>query len=230
MRAFIYALFFLINSLIIVLICSFFLYQIAKGRVVCLYGGEDINWIRKFTTTAKAVAEAAGINLELVYVGKNNSNERLRKNIATINTEQLSHYWPDISSVSLFWARLESMLFSKLQKTVENDYIMQEVMTMLSFDGSDQGWAILFRGSDEMARAKGDLALRSLLEFNEWREEAELNGFVPALKDYLQKLHTPHHCNRLILPGIDGGIPERVVCAECGRPMEKYYMYRCCTD
>nr|POF20878.1 protein sieve element occlusion b [Quercus suber] len=32
----------------------------AKGRVVCLYRGEDINWIQKFTTTANAVAEAAG--------------------------------------------------------------------------------------------------------------------------------------------------------------------------
>ena len=47
----------------------------AKGRVVCLYGGEDINWIQKFTTTAKAVAEAAGINLELVYVGKNKDGQ-----------------------------------------------------------------------------------------------------------------------------------------------------------
>ena len=145
--------FFLINSPIIVLICCFFLYQMEKGRVVCLYGGEDINWIRKFTTTAKVVVEAARIDLELIYVGKNNAKERLKKNIATINVEQLSHYWPNISSVSLFWARLESMLYSKLQKTVENDYIMQEVMTMLSFDGSDQGWAILFRGLDEMARA-----------------------------------------------------------------------------
>ena len=35
--------YFLINSLIIVLICCFFLYQMAKGRVVCLYRGEDIN-------------------------------------------------------------------------------------------------------------------------------------------------------------------------------------------
>nr|POE82896.1 protein sieve element occlusion a [Quercus suber] len=47
----------------------------AKGKVVCLYGGEDINWIWKFTTTAKAVAEAAGINLELVYVGKNKDGQ-----------------------------------------------------------------------------------------------------------------------------------------------------------
>nr|POF06518.1 protein sieve element occlusion b [Quercus suber] len=110
-------------------------------------------WIIETAVINKAVVEAARINLELVYVGKNNAKERLKKNIATINVEQLSHYWPNISSVSLFWVRLESMLYSKLQKTVENDYIMQEVMTMLSFDGSDQGWAILFRGSDEMARA-----------------------------------------------------------------------------
>ncbi|KAK7850209.1 o-fucosyltransferase 16 [Quercus suber] len=47
----------------------------AKGRVVCLYGGEDINWIWKFTTTVKAVAEAAGIKLELVYVGKNKDGQ-----------------------------------------------------------------------------------------------------------------------------------------------------------
>ena len=67
--------YFLINSLIIVLICCFFLYQMAKGRVVCLYRGEDINWIQKFTTTAKAVAEAVGINLELVYVGKNKDGQ-----------------------------------------------------------------------------------------------------------------------------------------------------------
>ena len=76
MRAYIYiCTFFLINSLIIVLICCIFLYQMAKGRVVCLYRGEDINWIQKFTTTEKAVAEVARINLELVYVGKNKDGQ-----------------------------------------------------------------------------------------------------------------------------------------------------------
>ncbi|KAK7852468.1 protein sieve element occlusion a [Quercus suber] len=45
-----------------------------KGEL-CLYGGEDVNWIWKFTTTAKAVAETAGINLELVYVGKNKDGQ-----------------------------------------------------------------------------------------------------------------------------------------------------------
>ena len=81
-----------------------------------------------------------------------------------------------------------------------------------------------------MARAKGDTALKCLEEFERWKELAVRDGFIPAMNEYLKELHTPHHCNRLILPGSTGGIPEKVVCAECGRQMEKYFMYRCCVE
>lgn len=197
-----------------------------------MYGGEDIDWIRTFTSTAKQVARSLGIDLELVYVGKSNAKERMRKITNIINQEQLSHYWPEITSIWYFWTRLECMLYSKMQhgKNVETDIIMQEVMTVLSFDGSDQGWATMWFGSTEMARAKGDMILQCLQMFHEWDENARMKGFVPALRDHLQQLHTPHHCNRLILPGVEGGIPERVMCAECGKAMEKYFMYRCCTE
>lgn len=170
--------------------------------------------------------------MEMVYVGKNNTKERVRKINSQITQENLSHCWSDPTYVWYFWTRVESMLYSKMQnrKTAQDDKIMQEVMTILSFDGSDQGWAIISRGSAEMARAKGETMSKSLTEFTNWEEDAKEKGFVPALNDYLRHLHTPHHCNRLILPGIAGGIPELVVCAECGRPMEKYFMYRCCTD
>lgn len=206
---------------------------ISEGRFICLYGGEDIEWIRKFTTTARNVAQAARIPLELVYVGKSNPKERVRKNIAAITTEKLSHCWQDLTSIWFFWVRLESMWYSKMQhgRTVENDTIMQEIMTMLSFDGSDQGWAVISRGSGlDMAKAKGETILTALTEYDAWKEHVEPKGFVPALTDHLHQLHTPHHCNRLILPGTSGSIPEMLVCAECGRPMEKYIMYRCCTD
>lgn len=124
------------------------------------------------------------------------------------------------------------MWHSKIQhgKSVENDRIMQEIMTMLSFDGSDQGWAVISRGAGEMAKGKGEMMLTSMVQFEEWRQQAQDIGFLPALIDHLHKLHTPHHCNRLILPGSTGSIPELVACAECGRPMEKYIMYRCCND
>lgn len=177
------------------------------------------------------MAQAAGIDLEMLYVGKSNAKERVRKINSVIATENLSRYWPELTFVWFFWSRLESMLYSKLQhrKNEEEDNVMQEVMTMLSFDGSDQGWAIFCRGSD-MTRGKGDLVYQSMEEFERWKEDAYDRGFVPALRDNLLRLHTPQHCNRLILPGINGGIPEKVVCAECGRIMEKYYMYRCCVD
>ncbi|KAM7272951.1 hypothetical protein ACFE04_027615 [Oxalis oulophora] len=209
------------------------LQSMAEGRFICLYGGEEIDWIRKFTSAAMEVARAAKIPLDMVYVGKSNGKERVRKLTSTITEEKLSRCWSDQTSVWFFWARLESMLYSKLQqgKTVEDDHIMQEVMTMLSFDGSEQGWAVFWHGSsNDMARAKGATALTSMMEFERWRGDAEENGFMFALHNHFQALHTPHHCNRLILPGINGAIPEKVVCAECGRQMEKYFMYRCCVD
>jgi hypothetical protein len=107
---------------------------------------------------------------------------------------------------------------------------MQEIMTMLSFDGSGQGWAVISRGPGDMAKEKEETILKSFLDFENWKEGAQEKGFLPALIDYLHELYSPLHCNRLILPGATGSIPERVVCAECGRPMEKFIMYRCCTD
>ncbi|KAF6144507.1 hypothetical protein GIB67_004461 [Kingdonia uniflora] len=205
---------------------------IAEERYICLYGGEDIEWIRKFTTTARVVAQAARIPLEMIYVGKSNPKERVRKNVATITVEKLSNCWQDLTSIWFFWVRLESMWHSKMQlgKNVENDTIMQEIMAMLSFDGSEQGWAVLSRGAAEIAKGKGETMLTSFSQFDLWKDNAERNGFVPALNDHLHQIHTPHHCNRLILPGTAGRIPEMIVCAECGKHMEKFIMYRCCND
>ncbi|GAB4829298.1 hypothetical protein Ancab_018967 [Ancistrocladus abbreviatus] len=204
---------------------------IQEKKYICLYGGEDMDWIHNFTTTAQAIAQQAGVQLEMLYVGKSNPRDKVRRNSSTIIEQTLSHTL-DLTLIWFFWVRLESMWHSKVQhgKSVENDPIMQEIVTMLSFDGSDQGWAVISRGSAEMAKGKGDTILTCLNEFDEWKEEAQLKGLVQALNDYLRKLHTPHHCNRLILPGTTGSIPERVVCAECGRQMEKFIMYRCCTD
>ncbi|KAI3970386.1 hypothetical protein MKX01_024033 [Papaver californicum] len=204
---------------------------IAEGRFICVYGGEDIEWIRKFTTTAKFVAEEARIPLELVYVGKSNPRERVRKNIATISLEKLGYCWQDLTSIWFFWVRLESMWYSKMQlgKTIENDPIMQEILTMLSFDGSEQGWALFSRGTAQMAKGKGETILSSLTQFDSWKVDVEEKGFLHAMNDHLRTLHTEHHCNRLVLPGTSR-IPEAVVCTECGRTMEKFVMYRCCTD
>ncbi|RVW78581.1 Protein SIEVE ELEMENT OCCLUSION B [Vitis vinifera] len=64
---------------------------IKEGKYIYLYGGTDMEWIRKFTTTARAIASTARIPLEMVYVGKSTKESKsgnaqpplLRKNSAT---------------------------------------------------------------------------------------------------------------------------------------------------
>ncbi|KAJ0113608.1 hypothetical protein Patl1_02885 [Pistacia atlantica] len=205
---------------------------IVEGRHICLYGGEDIEWIRKFTTAANAVADAANISLGMVYVGKSNPKERVRRISATIVAEKLSYVMSGLTEIWYFWVRIESMWHSKnqLRRTVENDHIMSEIMTMLSYDGSEGGWAVFGKGSSEMIRAKGSTFLTCLQEHNAWKNEVPRKGFLPAMNDYLKQLYSPHHCSRLVLPGTAGMIPEKVVCSECGRIMERYIMYQCCDE
>ncbi|CAL9030900.1 unnamed protein product [Prunus brigantina] len=135
---------------------------------ICLYGGDDLEWIRKFTKRAKAVARLAGISLELLYVGRSTATrEQIRKVNKVIKTENLSRFWPDYTSNWFFWSRMDSMRCSKAKyhKTVENDEILKEVMTLLSYDGSDQGCVMVWRGSNETARANGQLTFLTLDDF-----------------------------------------------------------------
>lgn len=202
-----------------------------EQKHICLYGGEDLEWVRKFTALMRAVARAAGIELEMLYVGKSNPKEKVRRIISTISVEKLSHTLPDPTLIWFFWVRLESMWHSKMKfgTKVQQDLITQEIVTMLSFDGSDQGWAVISRGP-HMAKAKDETILKCLTEYTTWEPNVPEKSFVVAMNDYLNENRTPYHCNRLILPGEAGRIPEKVVCAECGRRMEEFIMYRCCTD
>lgn len=79
-----------------------------------MYGGEDIEWIRRFISIVKEVAIVVGIELELVYVGKSNVKERVRKIIVIIDKEKLSYFWFDIILVWYFWIRLECMFYLKM--------------------------------------------------------------------------------------------------------------------
>ncbi|XP_017224195.1 protein SIEVE ELEMENT OCCLUSION B-like [Daucus carota subsp. sativus] len=206
---------------------------IYDGKYICLYGGEDIDWIRRFTATAQPVARAANIQLEMLYVGKSNPTGKIRKINDIIVAENLSNVLPDLALIWFLWRRLESMWHSKVQhgKSAENDEIMKEIMMMMYFDGGDQGWAMISRGM-EMAKAKGEMFLESLSlsEFDVWKHDCEEKGFLAALNEYFKKLHTPQHCHRFTLPGSTGSVEDKVLCAECGRPMEKSTTYTCCTD
>lgn len=202
-----------------------------QGTIVCLYGGEDIEWIREFTKATKDAVKniSSGTSFELVYVGKNNAIKEVENIIKTIDDENLSRYWNDLSSIWFFWTRLESMLYLKMQqcKNLKNDRIMQEVTTLLSYDDSDRGWALFCKGS-EMALAQGDVALKSMKEFSTERKDADL---FQAVSNYIKKSQKIQSCSRIILSGERQEIPSKKLSSDgCECSMEKCFVYRCCAD
>ncbi|CAI9756329.1 unnamed protein product [Fraxinus pennsylvanica] len=102
---------------------------------------------------------------------------------------------------------------------------------MLTYDGSEQGWAVFSKGLHDMTKGKGDILLTVFDNSEKWGQKVDHpDKFVSVMREEITGVHPEHHCNHVILPGSAGYIPERVVCSECGRTMDKYIMYRCCTD
>ncbi|KAH7850573.1 hypothetical protein Vadar_000037 [Vaccinium darrowii] len=206
---------------------------IREEKYIFLYGGDDMDWIRRFTAAAKSVALSARISLEMVYVGKSSKKEQVRKIIATITNEKLSYAWQDLM-VWFFWTRLESMLFSKIQlgKIDDHDPMMHEIKKLLSHDKSG-GWAVLSRGSQVLVNGHGTKVLPTLLEYDMWKDNVPTKGFDRSIKDYYDKLcGTEHPCCRIEFPSTagTGRIPEGMKCPECLARMEKYITFCCCHD
>ncbi|KAF5198033.1 Sieve element occlusion b [Thalictrum thalictroides] len=204
---------------------------LAGGKYICLYGGDDINWIRKFTSTMREVAHEAQVPLEMVYVGTSKNKEQVKKNMSTIIIEKLSHCWQDPMSIWFFWLRLKSMWYSKIRhrQAVENDAMMHEIVRMLTFDSSNEtnGWAVIGKRTGGMALVPGWKILETLTKFDEWKDNVAGETFLEALIKAIGSNKIQEHCLKLVLPKIPGKMHE-VSCSECGNPMEKYILYECC--
>ncbi|CAI0457079.1 unnamed protein product [Linum tenue] len=205
---------------------------IKDGKYIFLYGGDDVEWVRKFTNTARAVAVASRIPLEMAYVGKSTKKELVRRVLATITVEKLSYFWQDPTMIWFFWTRLESMLFSKIQqgKLDDHDPMMLEIKKLLSYD-KEGGWAVLSKGSNIISNGHGNTVLTTLVEYDLWKEEIPVKGFDLAYDDHHKKVHgVTYPCCRFEFPNTAGRIPEGMKCPECHRYMEKYTTFLCCHD
>ncbi|KAJ0051633.1 hypothetical protein Pint_02861 [Pistacia integerrima] len=205
---------------------------IREGKYIFLYGGDDLEWIRKFTNAARTVATAARIPLEMVYVGKSTKREQVRRIMASIQIEKLSQAWPDLTMVWFFWTRLESMLFSKIQlgRADDHDPMMQEIKKLLSYD-RDGGWAVLSKGSQVVVNGHGTTIVPALLEYDIWKENVPIKGFDVSFKEHHQKLHgIAHPCCRFEFSSHFGRTPQSMTCPECLRLMEKFTTFCCCHD
>ncbi|KAG8386991.1 hypothetical protein BUALT_Bualt03G0206100 [Buddleja alternifolia] len=205
-----------------------------KGKLICLYGGEDLEWIQKFKTTILAISRVANLPLMTLFMGASNmSNEIVNKYNAVISANEVNCTIVSYTEMMQFWARIESIWHSRVQSGMlpESDEIIREVFKMRSFDCSRRGWAIISDGSEEMAKGMGDAMLKCLSEYSMWMGNIEKKGFVAAIKDYISSFGTSDLRNTFSVTTTKlGELPHKMVCFECRREMKMSIRFTCCGD
>eukprot|EP00257_Ricinus_communis_P020308 XP_015579512.2 protein SIEVE ELEMENT OCCLUSION B [Ricinus communis] len=206
-----------------------------EEKHIFIFGGDDVEWVKTFTATAREVAHAARFQLELVYVGNRSKRDKIKQIIDSIEKDKLNTYfWHDLTAIWYFWTRLESMLFCKIQlgnKFEENDGIMQELKKLLSYEKEGR-WAMLTRGSNIMVNGAGAKVLHALTEYDPLNDLNSPNqDFGLSFKDHYNKINTGtsvHSCCRFSFPTAARRFPKRTTCPECHRIMAKQIVLSCC--
>ncbi|KAK7344017.1 hypothetical protein VNO77_13215 [Canavalia gladiata] len=181
---------------------------IREQKYIFFYGGNDKEWIQQFTKYATALSNDAAlkeakISIELFCVEKE-----------------------DKSFVRRFWSGIESLFVTKVHRTV--DAVTQEVQKMLSYK-NETGWALLSKGSSVVLSGHGTTILKTVAEFDKWKEAVIKKGFEFSFKEYNTKIvGSTHRCSHLEIPNIAGKLPETIRCPECPRTMEIFISYKCC--
>ncbi|XP_028804339.1 protein SIEVE ELEMENT OCCLUSION B [Neltuma alba] len=182
--------------------------SIKGNKHIFFYGGKDKEWIQQFTKYAGALAndvtmKEAGISIELFCV----ENEHQ-------------------SVLSKFWSGIESLFVTKMNKTT--NAVTQEVQKMLSYK-NETGWALLSKGPTVVVAGHGTTIIKTVAEFDKWKEVVAKHGFEVGFKEYHQKVvKTIHRCTYLEIPNVAGKIPEIIKCPECDRTMNVFVSYKCC--
>nr|GMC61412.1 protein SIEVE ELEMENT OCCLUSION B-like [Ipomoea batatas] len=215
-------------------------YWFGTEDYIFLYGGNDINWVREFTTkVSDEFASKIQLNVKLAYVGKN----KLIRTI--IRKEKLSHYALNGSFlVWWFWTRLRSMFLSRIHYLDAinhfgeecKDEILQGLKKLLTYEGKNtriEGWALLSKGKKIVVCGHGAKILQVINEFEIWKENIATKGFDEAFKDHHEMLTSSsslksHSCCAFEYPTTLSKIPENEKCPECSYRMHKFVTFTCC--
>ncbi|KAI4345728.1 hypothetical protein L6164_012826 [Bauhinia variegata] len=183
---------------------------IKEEKYIFFYGGNDKGWIQEFTKYATALAndatiKEANISIELFCV------EHEHKNI-----------------ISRFWNSIESLFVTKMHKA--SNAVSQEVHKMLSYK-HETGWALLSKGSTVIFSGHGTTILKSVIEFEKWKQFVISKGFEISLREHHEKIvRATHRCSHIEIHNVAGKIPDTIKCPECHRVMEVLISYKCCHD
>ncbi|KAL7590005.1 hypothetical protein Lser_V15G40719 [Lactuca serriola] len=201
---------------------------IKEDKHIFLFGGDDIDWIRKFTSKTRAMATDSWIPLEMVYVGQKKEKESVRRAVDVIKIEKLSDSWQQ-QTMRFFWTRLESMLYSKNQvkRADPEDPMMKQIMKLVSYD---KEWALLCRGSKILTSGNGTTIMEALDGFMNRDTSIESKGFDSSFTAYLDRTHVPATVCCLFEFPAAGRVPNNVRCPECHRLMAKHIAFLCCHD
>ncbi|XP_057494097.1 protein SIEVE ELEMENT OCCLUSION C isoform X2 [Actinidia eriantha] len=201
---------------------------VEEDQNICIYGGDDLDWLREFTAKMREIV-SSGLQLKMVYVGKKNPSENIRKTLRVMGEEKLTGSLT-LMKINFFWLRLESMRRSKfrLGHTDDKDQILKQLSGLLDTNESEKGWVIMGRGcSTDIVSLQGREVMECLDLLPVWGEKVTMLGLVGAIRTAIEPalLAEPcHHSN--IVPFVEG-LKDTLFCEKCKRPVEKFVVYKC---
>nr|GMC58622.1 protein SIEVE ELEMENT OCCLUSION B-like [Ipomoea batatas] len=181
---------------------------------IFLYGGNDINWVREFTSKVHQLASKIQLKVELSYVG---------------------WFWTRLRS--MFLSRIYYLDAINHFGEENNDEILQELKKLLAYEGKNtriEGWGLLSKGKKVVVCGHGAKILQVINEYEIWKENIATKGFDEAFKDHHEMLISSslksHSCCSLEYPITLNKIPENEKCPECSYLMHKFVTFTCCHD
>ncbi|GAU39659.1 hypothetical protein TSUD_60260, partial [Trifolium subterraneum] len=174
---------------------------------VIIYGGKDKEWVQQFTKHVGAV-----------------TNDTTIKGRTSIDVFCLESQQPCV--VSNFWKKVESLFVTTMHE--KTNTVTQQVEKLLSYK-NESGWAIVTKGSIVTCVGHGATVLKTMAEFDKWKEVVITKGFEYAFRDYHNAVaSTVHLCSHLEIPNVAGKIPDFIECPDCHCTMEVFVSYKCC--
>ncbi|KAL7110368.1 hypothetical protein ACP275_05G021500 [Erythranthe tilingii] len=188
------------------------------GKNICIYGSDNLEWIREFNSKTKKIKSTilGNIQFEPVYVGCNNPGENVKDIIETVHQENLSASLT-FDKVRLFWFRLEA-----IKKCNFSGKIGEEVAKLLD-SNSNFGWAVIGGGSfsTDVMKLDRERVEEWFDKFPFWCKNVEETGLVEPILD-------GEKCNYHELVAYEEGLIEKIViCGSCKRPIDKFVVYKC---
>ena len=127
---------------------GFWYLQVKEEKYIFLFGGEDIDWIKRFMAAVQAVVKATKIDYVMLYVGKSAMKWGRHREVES-NIPREVYRFTERKHMSAFWATLQSLWQTKMEtgKSIVEESTMKDIVTFLGFDAAGEGWATVCRGS-----------------------------------------------------------------------------------